>query len=118
MAIDDRRRFKRQKKQSIIHFQVVESKGEIDEDQEGLEAMTMDYSLDGMRFSTKEPIKKNTKIYIKLDSDEWGKELTVVWNKTDHSLLEMIGSVMWCLESSESPGEFEVGTRFIRDVEQ
>ena len=115
MATDDRRKFNRQKKQSIVHFQIVESQGETGEEQE---AQMMDYSLGGVRFSAKEPIKKNTKIYIKLDSEEWGKELTVVLNKPDRNLMEVIGSVMWCLESSDTPGEFEVGARFIWDVEQ
>jgi PilZ domain len=115
MGTDDRRRFKRQRKQSIVHFQVVESKGEPGPDQEGT---MLDYSLGGMRFSAKEPIKKNTKIYIKLESEEWGKELTVVWRNPNRSLMEVIGSVMWCLESPETPGEFEVGARFVGDLEQ
>jgi hypothetical protein len=31
--------------------------------------------------------------------------------------VEVIGSVMWCLESENRPGEYEVGTRFIEQVE-
>lgn len=115
MGSDDRRQFKRQFKQSIVHFQVVESQGDPGPDQEG---EMVDYSQGGMRFSTKEPIKKNTKIYIKLDSEEWGKELTIVWRNKDRSLLEVIGSVIWCLERPGNPGEFEVGARFEEQIEQ
>jgi hypothetical protein len=102
-------------KQSIVHFQIVESKGDPGPDREG---KMVDYSQGGMRFSAKQPLQKNTKIYIKLDSEEWGKELTVVWRNPDRSLLEVIGSVMWCLESPETPGEFEVGARFVEGIEQ
>ena len=115
MGTDDRRQFKRQNKQSIVHFQVIESKDRQDTDQEG---QMLDYSLGGIRFSTKEPIRKNTRIYIKLESEEWGKELTVVCKDPGRSLLEVIGSVMWCLESIETPGEFEIGTRFVDEIEQ
>ncbi len=115
MGTDDRRQFKRQNKQSIVHFQVIESKDKQGADQEG---QMLDYSLGGIRFSAKEPIRKNTRIYIKLESEEWGKELTVVCKDQNRSLLEVIGSVMWCLESRETPGEFEIGTRFIDEIEQ
>lgn len=115
MGEDDRRQFKRQSKQSIVHFQVIEKKDKPGQHQEGV---MLDYSLGGMRFSAKEPIGKNTRIYIKLESEEWGKELTVVWKNQNRSLLEVIGSVMWCLESSETPGEFEIGTRFVGEIEQ
>ena len=114
MGIDDRRQFVRQLKQGILHFQVVESKGKAGPDQEGT---VLDYSAGGLRFSTKAPIRKSSKIYIKFDSEEWGKELTVVWSRQERSLLEMIGSVMWCLESSEAPGEYEIGACFLRNVE-
>jgi hypothetical protein len=115
MGNDDRRQFKRQNKQSIVHFQVIEPKDKHGSDQKGV---ILDYSLGGLRFSAKEPIRKKTKIYIKLDSEEWGKELTVVWKDPNRSLLEVIGSVIWCLESRETPGEFEIGTRFIDEIEQ
>ncbi len=115
MGTDDRRKYKRKRKQSIVHFQVVESKEKPGHEQEGT---LVDYSLGGMRISANEPIKKNTKIYIKLDSEEWGQELTVIWNKPGSSLIEVIGSVMWCLESPETPGEYEMGARFVEDVEQ
>jgi hypothetical protein len=115
MGVDDRRQFKRQNKQSIVHFQIIENKDQPGQDQEGL---VLDYSMGGIRFSVKEPIKKNTRIYIKLDSDEWGKELTVIWKDPNQSLLEVIGSVMWCLESKITPGEFEIGTRFVGEIEQ
>lgn len=115
MATDDRRNFKRKPKQSIIHFQLVESEKESELDDEG---MMLDYSPGGLRFSAKKSIKKNTKIYIKLDSEEWGKELTVVWRDPNRNLLEVIGQVMWCLESRENPGEFEIGAMFVGDVEQ
>ena len=115
MGMDDRRQFKRLNKQSIIHFQVIESKEMQGLNQEGV---MLDCSQGGIRFSAREPLKKNSKIYIKIESEEWGKELVVVWKDSKRSLLEVIGSVMWCLESSESPGEFEIGTRFVGEREQ
>ncbi len=115
MGTDDRRQFRRQHKQSIVHFQVVESQEKSGRDCEGT---MVDYSPGGLRFTAKEPIRKNAKIYIKLESEEWGKELTVIWQCPNRSLLEMIASVMWCLESRETPGEFEVGARFEGDTEQ
>jgi hypothetical protein len=98
-----------------VHFQVIENEDAPIKDKEGV---MLDYSLGGIRFSTKEPIRKNTRIYIKLDSEEWGEDLTIVWKGPDSSLLEVIGSVMWCLESRENPGEFEIGTRFVGEIEQ
>jgi hypothetical protein len=115
MGEDDRRQFKRRNRQSIVHFQVIEKRDTGNQDKEGV---VLDYSPGGMRFSAKEPIRKNTRIYIKLESEEWGKELTVVWKGADRSLMEVIGSVMWCLESRENPGEFEIGTRFVDEIEQ
>ncbi len=115
MGMDDRRQFQRKNQQSIVHFQVVESTDKPGLDQEGV---MLDYSPGGMRFSAKGPLRKNARIYIKLESEEWGKELTVVWKDQKRSLLEVIGSVMWCLESRETPGEFEIGTRFIGETEQ
>ena len=115
MGTDDRRQFTRKNQQSIVHFQVVEAKEKPGPDQEGV---MLDYSPGGMRFSSKEPVRKNARIYIKLESEEWGKELTVVWKDPNRSLLEVIGSVMWCLESRDIPGEFEVGTRFVGEIEQ
>jgi hypothetical protein len=115
VGTDDRRQHKRKSRQSIIHFQIIESKEQPDLDQEGL---MLDCSLGGIRFSSKKPLRKNTRIYIKIDSEEWGKELTVVWKDQSRSLLELIGSVMWCLESREKPGEFEIGTRFVGEIEQ
>jgi hypothetical protein len=115
MGNDDRRQFKRQNKQSIVHFQVIESKERQGLDKKGV---SLDYSVGGIRFSAKDPIRKKTKIYIKLESEEWGKELTVLWKDPHRSLLEMIGSVIWCLESKESPGDFEIGAQFVEEIEQ
>lgn len=114
MGKDDRRQFTRRDRQSIVHFQVIESPDIPDNDKKG---MVKDYSEGGIRFSTKEPLGKNTRISIKFESEEWGKDLTVVYRDPNHSLLDVIGSVMWCLESQESPGEYEIGTRFIDEVE-
>jgi hypothetical protein len=111
---DDRRQFVRQARQSIVHFQIIESNGH-SVDKEG---MMKDCSVGGIRFSAREPLGKNTRISIKFDSEEWGKDLTVVYKDPKHSLLDVIGSVMWCLESQENPGEYEIGTQFIDEVEQ
>lgn len=113
MGQDERRKFQRQKKQSVISFYVVGDKGK-DKD---IEAVVIDSSKAGVRFRVKNSLPKNAKIYIKLDSEEWGEELTYFCKDTGLGLVEMIGSVMWCLESQHAPGEFEVGTRFVGQVE-
>ena len=114
MGKDDRRQFTRRSRQSIVSFQVIESSGASGVQREG---MVKDVSAGGIRFSAKEPLGKNTRISITFDSEEWGKDLTVVYKDPNHSLLDVIGSVMWCLESQESPGEYEIGTQFIDGVE-
>jgi len=114
MGEDDRRKYSRKKKQSIISFHVIDDSNE--ELQE--EGEVVDGSVGGVRFRSKKSLSKNTRIYIKLDSGDWGEELTYVCKKDDMGLVEIIGSVMWCLENEDRPGEFEVGTRFIDMVEQ
>ncbi len=115
MGEDDRRKFKRKKRQSVISFHLIEEKGK-DKTQEGI---VVDCSQGGVRFKSKKSIDKNTRIYIKLDSEDWGDELTYFCKDTDSEigLVEVIGSVMWCLENENNPGEFEVGTRFIGQIE-
>lgn len=114
MAQDDRRKHHRRKRQSIISFHVIGESGE----EKVQRATVVDSSGGGLRFRTKKSIGKNTRIYIQLDSEEWGEELTVHCRNDALGLVEMIGSVMWCLESRETPGEYEVGTRFLGMVEQ
>ena len=112
---DDRRQFTRRNKQSIVHFQVIESPDSMGADKE---AVVKDYSAGGIRFSAREPLGKNTRISIRFESEEWGKDLTAVYKDPKHSLMDVIGSVMWCLESREIPGEYEIGTQFIDETEQ
>ncbi|MEE4242221.1 MAG: PilZ domain-containing protein [Desulfopila sp.] len=113
MGEDDRRRFLRGKKQSVISFHIIEDDGlEIKK-----EAVVVDGSRGGLRFRSQESLPKNTRIYIKLDSDDWGDELTYFCKDGDLGLVEVIGRVMWCLENEQSPGEYEIGTRFLSGVE-
>lgn len=114
MGEDDRRKYQRNRKQSVISFYVIEGDGE----EETRKAVVVDGSEGGVRFRTKESLAKNTRLYIKLDSDDWGEELTYYCKDNGLGLVEMIGSVMWCLENENTPGEFEIGTRFVGQVEQ
>lgn len=113
MAEDDRRSYQRRKKQSVISFHVIEEGGE----PVVRKAKIIDGSRGGLRFQSREALPKNTRLYIRLQSDEWGEELTYLCD-TSRELVEIIGSVMWCLESKNSTGGYEVGTRFIGEVEQ
>ncbi len=111
MGQDDRRKFDRFKKQSIINFQIIETPEKESDSQE--EALMVDCSEGGIRFSGPKALKKNTKIYIKIKSEDWGDELTIFCQKDKEDLFQMIGSVMWCLENEQKPGEFEIGTQFV-----
>ncbi len=113
MGQDEKRKFSRYGKQCMISFYIVEESGEKKEEK----GVVVDGSQAGVRFKVKNSLKKNTRIYIKLDAEEWGEELTYLCQGDEPGLVEVIGSVMWCLESQNSPGEYEVGTRFISQVE-
>ena len=115
MGEDDRRKYKRYRKPSIISFQIIESAEKKSDKEDGV---VVDCSEGGVRFSTKKSLSKNTKIYIKLKSEDWGEELTVNCSEDNVDLMEIIGSVMWCLESNDRPGEFDIGTQFIEMLEQ
>jgi hypothetical protein len=113
MGEDDRRKYQRKKKQSVISFYLIREDG----GKKTQQGVVMDGSPAGVRFRSETSIAKNTRIYIKLDSEEWGEELTYFCKEKNMELTEVIGSVMWCLESEIIPGEYEVGTRFIGEVE-
>ncbi len=114
MGKDDRRKYARYSKQCIINFQIIESSSQANEQEE---AVVLDYSKGGVRFSAPRYLKKNTKVFIKLKSDDWGDGITVICQEENADLLEIIGSVMWCMESQERPGEYEIGTQFGDDSE-
>lgn len=113
MGEDDRRKYQRKKKQSVISFHVIKGDGK----EKTRKAVVIDGSEGGVRFKSDESLSKNTRLYIKLDSEDWGEELTYFCKDDGLELVEMIGSVMWCLENENSPGEYEIGTRFISGVE-
>lgn len=116
MGEDDRRKYQRLKKQSIISFQIIEAPEQVkSQDEQG---NVVDCSNGGVRFLSPRSLKKNTKIYIKLKSEDWGEELTINCQDENMDLMEMIGSVIWCLESSDRPGEFDIGTQFVEMLEQ
>jgi len=114
MGEDDRRRHSRKKKQSIVSFHLIQGNG----DNTSRKAELIDGSRGGVRLRTKESLSKNTRLYIKLDSEDWGDELTYLCKDGGLGLVEVLGSVMWCLESDNTPGEYEIGTCFINQVEQ
>ncbi len=118
MGQDDRRKFSRKKKQSVISFHIIKDEEKQDCEKDCQKAEVIDGSEGGVRFKAKKSLSKNTRLYIKLDSEEWGEELTLYCKDGGQDLVEMVGSVMWCLEDDDRPGEFEVGTRFIGQVEQ
>lgn len=114
MSEDDRRYHQRKNKQSVVSFYLIE-----EEKKSALqEAAVIDGSRGGIRMRTSEYVAKNTRLYIRMDSEEWGEELTYVCKDGARGLVEIIGSVMWCLESESTPGEFELGTCFVEQVEQ
>lgn len=114
MGQDDRRKYLRTKKQNIISFQIIKEDGS-GETQEGV---VLDGSPGGVRFRSKRSIQKNERIYIRMNSDDWGDELVYFIKDDNPSLVEIIGAVMWCLESEDIAGEYEVGTRFIAAMDQ
>ena len=114
MAEDDRRHHRRKKKQSIVSFYVIEEQKKSAPQQ----AAVIDGSCGGIRLRAREFVAKNTRLYIRLNSEEWGEELTYICNDGTKGLVEILGSVMWCLESESTPGEFEIGTCFVSQVEQ
>ncbi len=99
MGQDDRRKYQRNKKQSVISFHIITEDGT----EKTRKALVVDGSQGGVRFRSDESISKNTKLYIKLDSEDWGNELTYYCKDNGLGLVEMIGSVMWCLENDETP---------------
>ncbi len=109
MGKDDRRKYARYSKQCVINFQIVEASDQKKEQEKGV---VLDYSKGGVRFSAPRYLSKNTKVFIKIKSDDWGEGITVVCQEENADLLEIIGSVMWCMENPEKPGEFEIGTQF------
>ncbi len=109
MGKDDRRKYARFSKQCVVNFQIIASSNRENEQEEGV---VLDYSKGGVKFSAPRYLKKNTKVFIRLRSEDWGDGFTVVCQEENADLLEIIGSVMWCMESQERPGEFEVGTQF------
>ena len=114
MGEDDRRKHQRKKKQSIVSFHIIQDDGP----KKASEAKIIDGSRGGVRLQTKESFPKNTQLYIKLDSEDWGDDLTYLCKDNGLGLVEVLGSVMWCLESDNSPGEYEIGTCFIDHIEQ
>ncbi len=108
MEMDDRRRYPRREKSTIVSYSVLEN-GKNEEDI----GHVVDGGIGGVRFRAKRSISKNSRVYIRLNSKEWGEDFSgfFVDEKTDN--IEMIGMVMWCLESDEKPGEYEIGARFV-----
>jgi hypothetical protein len=76
----------------------------------------IDYSIAGIRFVTGERLEKNTALEIELDFEKFGyetKNWRSLWDEYEATSLQVIGSVMWCQQNKQIPGEFEVGTRFV-----
>lgn len=110
MVENDRRHYSRTGKLSQITFHFIERGAK-----KVHQAMVIDGSQGGIRFRVQESIPKNTRLYIRLDSEKWEEELSCFLQDDGYTVIEMIGSVMWCQEDG---GEFEVGARFIGYTEQ
>ncbi len=75
----------------------------------------VDYSAAGIRFITNARLDKNVSINIRLNLDSFDNEAIDwrdLWQTGDEPYLNVIGSVMWCLNNKEDSNKFEVGTRF------
>ena len=81
-----------------------------------IDGTLIDYSIAGIRFVTREQLQKNTALVIELDFEKFGyetKNWRSLWDEYEAASLQVIGSVMWCQQNKQIPGEFEVGTRFV-----
>jgi len=119
MDSNERREEERVMAENEFHF----TKVHLDKMSEhSLKGSMVDYSVAGLRFVTAEPLEKNTSLLIQLDLDALdgdGVDWKTLWETGDAASLNIIGSVMWCLESKLESKVFEVGMRFTQKaVEQ
>lgn len=80
----------------------------------------VDYSPAGIRFITDTPLDKNMSLYIRLNLGSFegdGIAWRELWEIGDESYLDVIGSVMWCLNHDGKTNKFEVGMRFARKAQ-
>jgi hypothetical protein len=113
MAGKERRKGGRTRKQVAFQFKTMDANGN---NNLPLAGTLLDYSIAGIRFMTGEQLRKNTALLIELDFEGFGKDTAdwrQLWQAGESSRLKVIGSVMWCLESKQTSGLFEVGTRFV-----
>jgi hypothetical protein len=113
MAENERRNGDRKNRQFAFQFKKI---GEEGGQAHSAGGVLIDYSVAGIRFLTGEQLGKNTALLIELDFESFGREMMnwrKLWDEGDASCLKVIGSVMWCLESKQKVGEYEVGTRFV-----
>jgi len=112
MDSNERREEERINTENEFHF----TKVHVDEmSGQNLKGSMVDYSVAGLRFVTAEPLEKNTSLLIHLDLDALdgdGVDWKALWETGDAVSLNIIGSVMWCLESKVESNLFEVGMRF------
>ena len=118
MAENERRKGNRKAGQFVFQFKTL---GEEDKKTLPLDGVLIDYSVAGIRFKTREPLRKNTNLLIELEFANFGNETMDwrnLWEEEEANSLKVIGSVMWCQENKKKSGEFEVGTRFVEKVMQ
>lgn len=113
MGKNERRECTRTNRQCAFQFEKIGADGS---KQLPADGMLVDYSIAGIRFTTKEQLEKNTPLLIQFDLDVFendAEDWRHLWEAGDATSLKVVGSVMWCLASKNEPGEFEVGTRFV-----
>ena len=112
MKNKERRKEIRFNKQNTFQFKIVQADLNDPLIKEGL---LIDYSAAGIRFMTDEKLDKNLSLLIQIDLGGLGNDdvdWRSFWETDNEEYLNVIGSVMWCLASSQAAGKFEVGTRF------
>lgn len=119
MKGNERRESVRISKENSFQFKEIQAGNNHRQSKKGV---MIDYSVAGLRFVTDEPLEKNTSLFIQLDLDALGSDDVSwrnLWETGDAVSLNIIGSVMWCLESEHESNVFEIGTRFTQKaVEQ
>lgn len=109
---DERRQHSRLDRASTIRYQPLQNLAAQDKMRP---AVLCDFGGGGIRFLTDERLQKNEQLVIELHFSGWREkddDWTRTGNDNDVGNLNAIGAVMWCSESNESSGKFEIGLRF------
>lgn len=113
--MEERRKYERLKTEFTFQYSIFNNLP-----QEKLEkvGLIIDIGGGGLRFLSPQRWKKNEQLLIRLDFDEWQLDDSIrfsIASKDDSTIMLVIGSVMWCLDTPHED-QFEVGVRFTARV--